>query len=318
MLAVSRFAQFLDAHHPGAHSEAAITRAALEAFLPWLAATGLGGATRLDGLVNLRSFLEHCRRHNWLADLAPTATLYSEDFPTRIAPLPRFVSEFVMAQLESETNLARLGSPTLVNLVVVVIETGLRIGDATALPFDATITDSTGWPCLRFLNSKMGAEQLIPLSAKAAAAISAQQQHLVANEGRQPPLLFPTRYANPDQTKPFTIASVARRLRRWQAEIDLHDEGGQPVRVTPHQFRHTLGTRMINQGVPQHVVQKLLGPCLSGDDRHLRPPARLNRQGRVRSVLRRPGQRRRGAVALRHRRTDSRRGVDQASNGPRR
>ncbi|HWM96325.1 MAG TPA: tyrosine-type recombinase/integrase, partial [Streptosporangiaceae bacterium] len=29
--------------------------------------------------------------------------------------------------------------------------------------------------------------------------------------------------------------------------------------VTGHQFRHTLGTRLINSGVPQHVVQKLLG-----------------------------------------------------------
>ena len=36
-------------------------------------------------------------------------------------------------------------------------------------------------------------------------------------------------------------------------------ETGQPVNVTAHQFRHTLGTRLINDGVPQHVVQKLLG-----------------------------------------------------------
>ena len=29
--------------------------------------------------------------------------------------------------------------------------------------------------------------------------------------------------------------------------------------MTGHQFRHTLGTRLINSGVPRHVVQKLLG-----------------------------------------------------------
>ena len=39
----------------------------------------------------------------------------------------------------------------------------------------------------------------------------------------------------------------------------LRDHAGQPVTVTGHQFRHTLGTRLINSGVPQHVVQKLLG-----------------------------------------------------------
>ena len=31
------------------------------------------------------------------------------------------------------------------------------------------------------------------------------------------------------------------------------------MRVTAHQFRHTLGTWMINNGVSQHVVQRLLG-----------------------------------------------------------
>ena len=39
----------------------------------------------------------------------------------------------------------------------------------------------------------------------------------------------------------------------------MHDEAGQPVRVHAHQFRHTVGTRLINAGVPQHVIQKLLG-----------------------------------------------------------
>jgi hypothetical protein len=29
--------------------------------------------------------------------------------------------------------------------------------------------------------------------------------------------------------------------------------------VTAHQFRHTLGSRLINSGVPQHIVQRMLG-----------------------------------------------------------
>ena len=39
----------------------------------------------------------------------------------------------------------------------------------------------------------------------------------------------------------------------------MPDEAGRPYRATAHQFRHTLGTRLINSGVPQHVVQRLLG-----------------------------------------------------------
>ncbi len=41
--------------------------------------------------------------------------------------------------------------------------------------------------------------------------------------------------------------------------IDVRDEAGQPVRVHAHQFRLTVGTRLIKSGVPQHVIQKLLG-----------------------------------------------------------
>jgi integrase len=30
------------------------------------------------------------------------------------------------------------------------------------------------------------------------------------------------------------------------------------VRLTPHQWRHTLGTRLINRDVPQEVVRRIL------------------------------------------------------------
>jgi hypothetical protein len=64
---------------------------------------------------------------------------------------------------------------------------------------------------------------------------------------------------NPDGVKPYASGTLAGQLRRWQAAIDLRDEAGVRVDVTPHRFRHTVGTRLINSGVPQHVVQKLLG-----------------------------------------------------------
>ena len=46
------------------------------------------------------------------------------------------------------------------------------------LEYRAVLTDSSGWPCLRFEAVKVRSEQLIPLSARAAAAISAQQDHV--------------------------------------------------------------------------------------------------------------------------------------------
>ena len=47
-------------------------------------------------------------------------------------------------------------------------------------------------------------------------------------------------------------------LRRWLARCDIRGQDGSPIRLTPHQFRHSLGTTLINRDVPQHVVQKIL------------------------------------------------------------
>ncbi|MDS6149319.1 tranposase B [Staphylococcus aureus subsp. aureus SA8601] len=37
------------------------------------------------------------------------------------------------------------------------------------------------------------------------------------------------------------------------------DKSGEIYRFHAHAFRHTVGTRMINNGMPQHIVQKFLG-----------------------------------------------------------
>ena len=164
-----------------------------------------------------------------------------------------------MAQLESGQALAKIPYTTTRHLVVVVIETGLRGGDACNLPFNPVLADSSGWPCLRFEAVKVRAEQLIPLSAKAAAAIAAQQEYVREHWPAGSPWLFPGMTGNDDGSKPYSHRTFAQQLEHWQRVIGLRDEAGQPVTVTGHQFRHTLGTRLINSGVPQHVVQKLLG-----------------------------------------------------------
>ncbi|MFE7393778.1 tyrosine-type recombinase/integrase [Streptomyces sp. NPDC057582] len=39
---------------------------------------------------------------------------------------------------------------------------------------------------------------------------------------------------------------------------DVRDENGLPVHLTPHQWRHTFATRLMNRDVPQGVVRVLL------------------------------------------------------------
>ncbi|MDI9977390.1 tyrosine-type recombinase/integrase [Rhodococcus sp. IEGM 1307] len=254
------FSTFLTEQHPEVTGASGITRQILEHYLSWLAATSrLSGNTTNTYLVVLRGFLDACHRHRWLPGLPSHAAIYLDELPSRPRPLPRFIPEFVMAQLENPDNLSRLPDETTRHLLVLIMETGLRANDACALPLNPLIADSVGWPCLKFFNTKMAREQLIPLSQKAADAIGAQQTQLLSRWPSGCARLFPSPHANPDGVRSFSYATLSTRLAHWQKVIDLRDETGQAVRVTAHQFRHTVGTRLINAGVPQHVVQQLLG-----------------------------------------------------------
>ena len=253
------FSRFLTRRDPRAVDEAVATRDALESYLVWVAASHLAAHTSSTYITCLRVFLDACRRHGRLPRLPATAAIYHDDLPSRPRPLPRFIPEFVMAQLEDPERLAMLPDATTRALVTVLMETGLRANDACSLPFNPIIEDSARWPCLRYFNTKTAAEQLVPLSAAAAEAIRAQQTHLLNRWPDAVPVLFPAPHSNPDATRPFSYATLRGRLARRQHDIDPRDDTGQPVRVTAHQFRHTFGTRLINTGVPQHVIGRLLG-----------------------------------------------------------
>ena len=254
------FAAFLHHHHPEVNAASGISRDVLEHYLSWLsAAPELSGNTTNTYLVVLRSFLQACHRHDWMPGLSGHAALYLDELPPRLRPLPRFIPEFVMTQLEDRDNLALLPDETTRHLLILIQETGLRANDACLLEYNPGIVDSAGWPCLKYFNHKMTAEQLVPLSQRASDAVRAQQHHLDSRWPAGCPKLFPSPHSNPDGAQAFSYATLRQRLADWQQQIGLHDETGQPVTVTAHQYRHTLGTRLINAGVPQHVVQKMLG-----------------------------------------------------------
>lgn len=250
--ALKRFSGFLaDCAVPAPQQ---IDRPLLERYLAWLTPLPLADSTKALSRVFLRSFLEENRRHGWAPAIPNTAVIYPDELSSRRHSLPRFIPEFVMNQLENTGNLARLEG-RYQNLVVLITETGLRATDACTLAFDPLLIDSAGWPCLRFTASKMRAEHLLPLSARAAEAIRAQQRTVTGTHPEGSAWLFPSRFA-PDLPVPYD--TLRRAFTVWQQRIGLHDEAGRAVHVTIHQLRHSLGTRLINSGVPQHVIQRLL------------------------------------------------------------
>jgi hypothetical protein len=171
--------------------------------------------------------------------------------------LPRYIDEFVMAQIEAEENLARLPDQTSRTLVRMLIETGLRSVDAMRLPLDPVTTDQTGAPYLRFRNHKLSREAVIPISQRLLAEIHAQQRDVRARFPNGP-WLFPRPWQNTGGQHPLGLSTLNRRRRLWLQACEIRDRHGRLVRVTSHQFRHTLATRLVNNEVSLETVRRLL------------------------------------------------------------
>jgi hypothetical protein len=162
-----------------------------------------------------------------------------------------------MAQVEHPANLDRWDNPAYQLVTLILIRAGLRITDALSLEHDCVVTDAAGAPYLRYLNHKMKRQALVPIDEQLRELIG-QQQDRVTDTVTSPQRLFPRPTKNCDGTAPTSSSTYRLALYRWLQRCDIRDEHGRPVHFTPHQWRHTLGTRLINRDVPQEVVRRFL------------------------------------------------------------
>jgi integrase len=255
--AITRFAAF--AAHAGIQGLHQADRELLERYLASLH-HDLAGNSRaiLENVGELNTFLLAIRRHGWDASLPATAMFFPADYPKLGEPLPRALAAHVMAQAEDPANLDRWDNPAYRLITIILIRCGLRISSAVTLPWDCVVTDADGAPYLRYYNTKMKREALVPIDEELRALIGAQHHRIRVRWPAGTPVLFPRPNSNIDGTRPVNGTTYREALRQWLATCDIRDEHGQPVRLTPHQWRHTLGTTLINRDLPQHVVQKIL------------------------------------------------------------
>ena len=254
--AMTRLARFLET--ADVTSLAGLDRATLERYLADLSTDPRALHTRSRDISSLGAFLDAIRRHEWDHSLPTNAAFYPDDFPKREKRLPRGLAEHIMAQVEQPENLDKWHNPEARLLTVVLMRCGLRIGDASKAAFDCVVRDGDGAPYLRYTNRKMKREALVPIDEEVEQAIVEQQQQVLRRWAGGSPWLFPALKMNPDGRKPLSTHTYRGQLRDWLGRCDVRDEHSQPVHLTPHQWRHTFGTRLINRDVPQEVVRVLL------------------------------------------------------------
>lgn len=252
--AITLFAQSFPSLHRGPQ---ALTREVIEAHLAHLATRFPAPKTRTSYISAVAGLLRAGRQHGWEPRLDAHVDVYQEDYPRLPQGQPRALSEAVMAQLEHPDNLAQFKDPRGQLLVRILMSTGLRVGDGCKLALDCIVRDVGGAPYLHYTNHKMRREAFVPIDTELAEAISHHQQWVLA-ELPSATFLLPRPTRNPDGQQPFSTATFRGELVEWLRSCDIRDELGKPARVTPHQWRHTFGTRLINREVPQETVRRLL------------------------------------------------------------
>ncbi|HFD0542382.1 TPA: site-specific integrase, partial [Enterococcus faecium] len=113
--------------------------------------------------------------------------------------------------------------------------------------------DKDGDYFLKYYQWKMKKEHIVPISKEVALLIKVREDK-VSWEFPDSEYLFPRKDGSPLKQETFRD-----ELNKLAYEQKIVDKSGEIYRFHAHAFRHTVGTRMINNGVPQHIVQKFLG-----------------------------------------------------------
>jgi len=245
--ALACFSDFLAEKQPQA-TAGDITRRLLLDYLNYLQKR-MGAACAKNSILNLRNFLEMSHREGWLP-IGPEPMIYDEEIPRPAKPQPRYLPSLVLDQLNS--HLGDLTAPWR-RMILILEECGMRISELLQLPIDCLTQDARGMHYLRYLQGKVRRENAIPVSTEIATLI--QEQQATVRGGRTPSeFLFPN-----SKGGVLKQAIFAHRINRLAYDHDIRGADGKLFRFQAHQFRHTVGTRMVNLGVPHHIIQRYLG-----------------------------------------------------------
>ena len=198
----------------------------------------------------LRSFFKHLQQEYGYAD--PTLEISPKKSARR---LPKALT---IAQIVSMIDAAlRDGQPITVRdqaMLELLYSSGARVSELIGINLNdlSTIETDDGIITTLKLRGKGSKERIVPLGSFAAKAIENYlvrvRPDLVAKSSKTTSALF--------------LNSRGSRISRqsaWQMVLDAAEAAGVTEHVSPHVFRHSYATHLLDGGADIRVVQELLG-----------------------------------------------------------
>lgn len=196
----------------------------------------------------------------WLPSSAPL--FFRDDAPRNVpTKKPRALSSYIQTQI---AHAILKDNSYMSRLISIYLEVGARGLEVLRLPYECIHKDSDGWYLTRN-NLKYRNEHVVPISNELAAVIIEQQKHVDALKKCHGNLTVENDYLflHFNQVRKlltgYSLRNINTQLHNFCEKYEIKTESGLIVHISSHQFRHTVGTNLINNGVSQHYVAKFLG-----------------------------------------------------------
>jgi site-specific recombinase XerD len=258
------FAHWLGQTHPLLEAWASVTR---EHVLEYADALhGMKGertkqpfatTTKYGMLSYLSQFFHDMAAWGW-EDVPAIPLLHQGDLPKLPQRIPRYIPEDQLDRLMPA--IRALECPYQRAALLIARWSGARREEIQRLAFDCLDSYPDGTPRLHIPAGKTKQERLVPLNQEAADAIRVAQTLRKGERGlRDRQTGVETRYLFMHFGKPISIHYLFESpLRKVCMTVGLLTPDHKAT-VTPHRFRHTVGTQLAKKGARLCTIQKILG-----------------------------------------------------------
>jgi len=262
------FTRYLAEYAPGVQQISDLRRQEhIEPWLIWnaarrrLLADGTAQPLSLEGrkhiVLYVKNFLDTINEWGW-PEAPSQRLLFNSDIPKLERPLPRYIPHEQEVRLMAA--IRELPDPFQRYPLEILRVTGMRIGELINLELDCIheIPGKGAW--LKIPIGKLHTERMVPISPETVVLFDT----LAGLRGRVRPLPNPETGRLAD----FLLVHRGHRvapeyIRRGLAQAvrtaGLLDAQGEPLRITPHQLRHTFATSLVNSGISVQALMRLLG-----------------------------------------------------------
>lgn len=266
------FFDFLNGYDIVLESFEDISYEIIEGFVHFLLANVKSPSTRSVSVASLKHHIKHGQMFEWdgfpsfeIFDGTEQRTLQTEDTLKSM-----LIDDVIIDSIDSSLRkwkttikpvLENLNEVVLWALITVIRHTGVRLEEALNLKADSMNRDFMKKYLLEVVSPKNETERFIPVNQDVAKAINLLRettQELREKFGTDK-LFF---QYQPTKKKYKFLNQVEARIwlkRKFLKKFDIRDSNGELAVLTYHNFRHQIGTDLLNNGMSPFEVKEYLG-----------------------------------------------------------